>query len=294
MNSHWAVTTSSGRRVSLLCDERIDCTTSYASSAGASPTPPPSPGCHRPYAPIRADSISSACSSTSSLSTVSSQGYYSPRTPPNAGLNLPAFEKLMPLPSDNVFLARKYTPEISSSVIAPALLAESPTAAPEPSPKAKPARPAATRTNTTASSSSGAPPAAKRSSRRYTCHCNKSFTTSGHLARHTRIHTGEKNYVCPEPNCGARFSRQDNCMQHYRTHSSTAGSKRSSRKQRRLSTDSSASTCTTATSTTDVSPREAPRAPSMTEHHYAPQPLRFVEEAGGLAALAIVACEAST
>ncbi|KAK9456384.1 hypothetical protein V1511DRAFT_447465, partial [Dipodascopsis uninucleata] len=54
--------------------------------------------------------------------------------------------------------------------------------------------------------------------RRYNCHCGKSFTTSGHLARHTRIHTGEKNYPCPEAGCGARFSRQDNCMQHYRTH----------------------------------------------------------------------------
>ncbi|KAF8252226.1 hypothetical protein K440DRAFT_503509, partial [Wilcoxina mikolae CBS 423.85] len=49
-------------------------------------------------------------------------------------------------------------------------------------------------------------------------HCGKSFTTSGHLARHTRIHTGEKNYVCPEAGCAARFSRQDNCMQHFRTH----------------------------------------------------------------------------
>ncbi|KAK9464361.1 hypothetical protein V1512DRAFT_268458 [Lipomyces arxii] len=54
--------------------------------------------------------------------------------------------------------------------------------------------------------------------KRYACQCGRSFTTSGHLARHTRIHTGEKNYVCPETGCGARFSRQDNCMQHFRTH----------------------------------------------------------------------------
>ncbi|KAK9315418.1 hypothetical protein V1524DRAFT_430192 [Lipomyces starkeyi] len=66
-----------------------------------------------------------------------------------------------------------------------------------------------------------------RKTRRYTCHCGKSFTTSGHLARHMRIHTGEKNYVCPEKGCGARFSRQDNCMQHYRTHQSQ-GTKRNS------------------------------------------------------------------
>lgn len=41
---------------------------------------------------------------------------------------------------------------------------------------------------------------------------------SGHLARHHRIHTGEKNFPCLYPGCPSRFSRQDNMMQHYRTH----------------------------------------------------------------------------
>ncbi|KAI7825014.1 hypothetical protein BX661DRAFT_133344, partial [Kickxella alabastrina] len=48
--------------------------------------------------------------------------------------------------------------------------------------------------------------------------CGKAFTTSGHLSRHYRIHTGEKNYQCLYPGCCSRFSRQDNMMQHYRTH----------------------------------------------------------------------------
>ncbi|TID29020.1 hypothetical protein CANINC_002168 [Pichia inconspicua] len=55
--------------------------------------------------------------------------------------------------------------------------------------------------------------------RKYKClKCNKGFTTSGHLARHNRIHTGVKNHVCPFQGCQSRFSRQDNCMQHYKTH----------------------------------------------------------------------------
>ncbi|KAJ2552414.1 transcriptional repressor [Coemansia sp. RSA 1933] len=57
--------------------------------------------------------------------------------------------------------------------------------------------------------------------RKYVCTfagCGKAFTTSGHLSRHFRIHTGEKNYCCLYPGCTSRFSRQDNMMQHYRTH----------------------------------------------------------------------------
>ncbi|EEB05127.1 transcriptional regulator NRG1 [Schizosaccharomyces japonicus yFS275] len=50
----------------------------------------------------------------------------------------------------------------------------------------------------------------------YQCHCGKTFTTSGHLARHNRIHMGEKNYECRI--CHSRFSRRDNCSQHTRTH----------------------------------------------------------------------------
>ncbi|ORX94896.1 hypothetical protein K493DRAFT_301770 [Basidiobolus meristosporus CBS 931.73] len=63
-----------------------------------------------------------------------------------------------------------------------------------------------------------------QSRRKYKCNypgCFRSFTTSGHLARHNRIHTGEKNFPCLMPGCPSRFSRQDNMMQHYRTHMSS-------------------------------------------------------------------------
>ncbi|KAI0737841.1 hypothetical protein C8Q80DRAFT_1059907, partial [Daedaleopsis nitida] len=43
--------------------------------------------------------------------------------------------------------------------------------------------------------------------------CKRAFTTSGHLARHARIHTGERNHKCPFPGCETRCSRQDNLQQ---------------------------------------------------------------------------------
>ncbi|KAI6043728.1 hypothetical protein EDC04DRAFT_640526 [Pisolithus marmoratus] len=57
--------------------------------------------------------------------------------------------------------------------------------------------------------------------------CDRGFTTSGHLARHIRVHTGERNHRCPFPGCETRCSRQDNLQQHYRIHLSP-GSRRSS------------------------------------------------------------------
>ncbi|KAL5507670.1 hypothetical protein ACEPAH_5288 [Sanghuangporus vaninii] len=57
--------------------------------------------------------------------------------------------------------------------------------------------------------------------------CDRAFTTSGHLARHARVHTGERNHKCPFPGCETRCSRQDNLQQHYRIHLSP-GSRRSS------------------------------------------------------------------
>ncbi|KAF8602246.1 hypothetical protein BDV93DRAFT_444626, partial [Ceratobasidium sp. AG-I] len=43
--------------------------------------------------------------------------------------------------------------------------------------------------------------------------CSRPFSTSGHLARHTRVHTGERNHKCPFPGCETRCSRQDNLQQ---------------------------------------------------------------------------------
>ncbi|KAJ7763880.1 hypothetical protein B0H16DRAFT_1219891, partial [Mycena metata] len=43
--------------------------------------------------------------------------------------------------------------------------------------------------------------------------CQYPFSTAGHLARHSRVHTGERNYKCPFPGCATRCSRADNAKQ---------------------------------------------------------------------------------
>jgi len=71
--------------------------------------------------------------------------------------------------------------------------------------------------------------------KRYICPfpgCNKTFSTSGHTSRHSRIHTGEKPYRCTYPNCNAQFSRYDNSVQHYRTHMVTTKGQRKGRKSK--------------------------------------------------------------
>ncbi|EIM88102.1 uncharacterized protein STEHIDRAFT_53975 [Stereum hirsutum FP-91666 SS1] len=63
----------------------------------------------------------------------------------------------------------------------------------------------------TPSSGTSSTPGTKK---RHVCSaCQKSFTTSGHLSRHTRVHTGERNHKCPFPGCETRCSRQDNLQQ---------------------------------------------------------------------------------
>ncbi|KAJ7134897.1 hypothetical protein C8R44DRAFT_437520 [Mycena epipterygia] len=55
--------------------------------------------------------------------------------------------------------------------------------------------------------------------RRYVCpDCDKAFSTSSHLGRHSRVHTGEKNYKCSFPGCETRCSRLDNLQAHQRIH----------------------------------------------------------------------------
>ncbi|KAK7045062.1 hypothetical protein R3P38DRAFT_3308762 [Favolaschia claudopus] len=66
-------------------------------------------------------------------------------------------------------------------------------------------------TTTPAATLASSSPSAKRT---HLCPvCSRGFSTTGHLARHARIHTGERNHKCPFPGCETRCSRQDNLQQ---------------------------------------------------------------------------------
>ncbi|KAJ7495680.1 hypothetical protein B0H11DRAFT_1716596 [Mycena galericulata] len=43
--------------------------------------------------------------------------------------------------------------------------------------------------------------------------CKSRFSTTGHLARHTQTHTGQRSYKCPFPGCQTKCSRKDNLQQ---------------------------------------------------------------------------------
>ncbi|PHH70243.1 hypothetical protein CDD82_7247 [Ophiocordyceps australis] len=63
-----------------------------------------------------------------------------------------------------------------------------------------------------------------RPGKRYPCRyreshrCDKTFTTSGHASRHSKIHTAEKAVQCTFAGCQKKFTRADNMKQHLETH----------------------------------------------------------------------------
>ncbi|KAI0695697.1 hypothetical protein BC835DRAFT_1414667 [Cytidiella melzeri] len=49
--------------------------------------------------------------------------------------------------------------------------------------------------------------------------CLKTFTRKSDVARHMKIHTGERPFTCPEPGCGKTFIQRSALGVHQRTHS---------------------------------------------------------------------------
>lgn len=79
--------------------------------------------------------------------------------------------------------------------------------------------------DTGAGTSSGKKSSSERSTKRFPCryrdlhNCEKTFTTSGHASRHSKIHTAEKAVPCTHLGCPKKFTRADNMKQHLETHS---------------------------------------------------------------------------
>ncbi|KAK3394555.1 hypothetical protein B0H63DRAFT_49670 [Podospora didyma] len=109
------------------------------------------------------------------------------------------------------------------------------------------------------------PAAVDRSGKRYPCRyrdshgCEKTFTTSGHASRHSKIHTAEKAVPCSFPNCSKKFTRADNMKQHLETHfkdksrasssrtSTSSGERRSSASSKSASRSKAAAAVSAAT-----------------------------------------------
>ncbi|KAL2105390.1 hypothetical protein VUR80DRAFT_8454 [Thermomyces stellatus] len=91
------------------------------------------------------------------------------------------------------------------------------------------------------------PPPKKTEEKRYPCRfrishgCDKTFTTSGHASRHSKIHTAEKGVPCSHEGCPKKFTRADNMKQHLETHFKDKSRKGSSSGSSRRSTHPSRS-----------------------------------------------------
>ncbi|KAF9912848.1 hypothetical protein EC991_008714 [Linnemannia zychae] len=92
--------------------------------------------------------------------------------------------------------------------------------------------------------------------------CYKSFTRSGHLARHIRSHTSEKLFVCPVESCGLGFTRSDALREHARTHVHRTRSRKSDEAKENGSRSASKSASHSPASTARSSMSPYPMSPS--------------------------------
>jgi uncharacterized Zn-finger protein len=189
----FAICNAQGRRVSLLNDDIESCTpdTCYGDYSR-----------DLPCSPLAYPMSPSSSTEYSSERSFDPLGYIGSPVPTSPSLvaespRLPSVNDLISFMSPNYKPAERRQRRVSESSVS------------VPSPRGRIHSASSRR-------SSGQESEGRISKRRYECNtCGKSFTTSGHVARHDRIHTGEKNFECPEPGCPQRFSRQDNCMYVY-------------------------------------------------------------------------------
>lgn len=107
--------------------------------------------------------------------------------------------------------------------------------------------------------------APERGPKRYSCRyrdslgCEKTFTTSGHASRHSKIHTAEKAVPCTFKGCHKKFTRNDNMKQHLETHY----------KDRARSSRSSVATIKSSSSSSSSS-KAPPHSQSYSDNNTAP------------------------
>ncbi|KAI0025463.1 hypothetical protein F4780DRAFT_333316 [Xylariomycetidae sp. FL0641] len=96
--------------------------------------------------------------------------------------------------------------------------------------------------------------------KRYPCRyrdthgCEKTFTTSGHASRHSKIHTAEKAVQCTYPGCHKKFTRADNMKQHLETHF---------KEKSRASSASKSKAAHTASKRSSISSKSSARSPDV-------------------------------
>ncbi|KAJ9138981.1 Transcriptional regulator NRG1 [Coniochaeta hoffmannii] len=119
-----------------------------------------------------------------------------------------------------------------------------------------------------ATSPTATTPASERPGKRYPCRyrdshgCEKTFTTSGHASRHSKIHTAEKAVPCTYPGCSKKFTRADNMKQHLETHYKEKSRPSLSASDRRSSTASKSSSSSRKAAAAIASLRSTPPLPS--------------------------------
>jgi uncharacterized Zn-finger protein len=114
--------------------------------------------------------------------------------------------------------------------------------------------------------------ASERGTKRYPCrfrdshNCEKTFTTSGHASRHSKIHTAEKAVHCTFQGCQKKFTRADNMKQHLETHYKHLDKRSSSQKS------TSKSALTTPAGVKKISTGRSSRPPSrnLNQAEYSP------------------------
>lgn len=134
-------------------------------------------------------------------------------------------------------------------------------------------------------SPTGTNPSSERSGKRYPCRyrethgCEKTFTTSGHASRHSKIHTAEKAVPCTHPGCSKKFTRADNMKQHLETHykDKSRSSTRPilSASDRRSSTKSTSSTASRRAAAAAALARQTPPLPSPVSETWDMRALNF-------------------